>query len=192
MARPKQYVSKSEIAKELGVSKGRVTQLVKAGMPVQADGRIGLDKARKWYAANIRPQVKPAQRPKPPAQPASPAVSRGVSLRDLFERLIGESGRVPEILAAAGVRDPVALACAVSVFVDLVFGLAGPLADVAYDWGDDDDRGEEPKTDMVELARKHGLRFDPDVVRVDFATEDESAAERFLVRFDEALAAALD
>jgi hypothetical protein len=57
--RTKSYVSKTQIAKDLGISKGRVTQLIAKGLPVREDGKIDYRKARQWYEANIRGKVKP-------------------------------------------------------------------------------------------------------------------------------------
>jgi phage terminase Nu1 subunit (DNA packaging protein) len=63
MSRPKQLVSKSEIAKTLKVSRGRVSQLIQRGMPVQQDGRINQAAAVEWYTLHVRPRVKPTGAP---------------------------------------------------------------------------------------------------------------------------------
>lgn len=52
-------VSKSAFARAVGLSPGRVTQLVTQGLPTRKDGRIDLEAASAWYRANItRPAVK--------------------------------------------------------------------------------------------------------------------------------------
>lgn len=196
MARPKQNVSKSEIARELGVSRSRVSQLITAGMPVQADGRINLDKAIAWYHNNVQPRMKPAPRKDAPPKTKSPAPAvspdEGIAYRDLFERLISQADKVPEILAALGVHDAATLVAAPDIFVELIFGLAGPLVNVAYNFDGGDDRGDVPEADVTGLARRYRFAFDPAAIRMDFSTETPSAAEALLGRFDEALAALPD
>lgn len=51
----KQGVSKAEAARQLQVSKPRVTQYVQSGMPVLPDGSIDLREARQWLEANLDP-----------------------------------------------------------------------------------------------------------------------------------------
>lgn len=55
-------LSKAQIAKELGISAGRVSQLIKAGLPVRADGKVNRDTALAWYQSNVRQQSKPGPR----------------------------------------------------------------------------------------------------------------------------------
>ena len=62
MGRPKSIISKSELAKELSLSKGRISQLVKAGLPVRPDGRVDRGKALAWIEAHVRHQAKPGPR----------------------------------------------------------------------------------------------------------------------------------
>lgn len=45
-------VSKAALAVELGISKARVSQYVKAGLPVRSDGRLDREAAVKWVADN--------------------------------------------------------------------------------------------------------------------------------------------
>lgn len=45
-------VTKSELAKTLGISRGRVTQFLTAGMPTRADGKIDRDVALNWLIKN--------------------------------------------------------------------------------------------------------------------------------------------
>ena len=65
MGRPKTYRRKWEIAQELGVTRGRLSQMLKAGMPVRQDGLIDRDVAAEWYSKHVRPRVKPSATPKP-------------------------------------------------------------------------------------------------------------------------------
>jgi phage terminase Nu1 subunit (DNA packaging protein) len=46
-------IAKSELAKKLGVSKARVSQYVKMGLPVLSDGKIDLSAALNWLNQNI-------------------------------------------------------------------------------------------------------------------------------------------
>ena len=50
-----EIVRKSDLAARLGISRPRVSQLVKAGMPVLQDGRVELAAARAWIAARVDP-----------------------------------------------------------------------------------------------------------------------------------------
>jgi hypothetical protein len=52
MARPRSLITKAEFARELNISKGRVSQLLKLGLPVR-DGRIDRVEGACWYRANI-------------------------------------------------------------------------------------------------------------------------------------------
>lgn len=46
-------ITKAELAKELNVSKARVTQLGKRGMPVRTDGRVNRDEALRWITQHM-------------------------------------------------------------------------------------------------------------------------------------------
>ena len=52
---PASTLSKKEFAARIGLSPGRITQLVEAGMPVEATGRVPVERATAWYAANVDP-----------------------------------------------------------------------------------------------------------------------------------------
>ena len=54
MTNPKKVLSKSELAVALGVSRGRISQLISVGLPVRADSKIDLDAAAAWYQKNIK------------------------------------------------------------------------------------------------------------------------------------------
>jgi len=55
-------VSKSQFAKLLGLSRGRISQLIRLGLPVAADGRIPAADAYKWYCRNVRMTIVNAAR----------------------------------------------------------------------------------------------------------------------------------
>lgn len=46
-------MTKSQFAKELKISKPRISQLIKAGLPVGSDGSIDAKAALKWYRRNV-------------------------------------------------------------------------------------------------------------------------------------------
>ena len=49
---PDETISKAQLARELGVSRARVSQLVKGGLPVRPDGRLDRARALAWVRAN--------------------------------------------------------------------------------------------------------------------------------------------
>jgi hypothetical protein len=49
---PDQIIRKSDLARELGVSRARVSQLVGRGVPVRPDGRLDRARALAWVRAN--------------------------------------------------------------------------------------------------------------------------------------------
>jgi len=54
-------ITKAEFARRLGISRGRVSQLVHAGMPVRPDGKVDEAEARTWYDATIDPSRRRAR-----------------------------------------------------------------------------------------------------------------------------------
>lgn len=46
-------LSKKGFAEHVGVSPGRVSQLIKAGLPIEPNGRIPVEEGVRWYAANV-------------------------------------------------------------------------------------------------------------------------------------------
>lgn len=81
--------SQRQFAGRVGLSQGRITQLVKDGLPLLANGRIDVDAALRWLEQNldqarsarakgvsVEPAPKPAPQPPPKAKPPqSPARS---------------------------------------------------------------------------------------------------------------------
>ncbi len=49
------FESKSKFAARVGVTKGRISQLVAAGLPVRGDGSIDIEAALAWMEANLDP-----------------------------------------------------------------------------------------------------------------------------------------
>jgi len=52
-----QVISKADLARHLGVVRGRITALIKRGLPVRPDGKIILADALAWMRANCEPQA---------------------------------------------------------------------------------------------------------------------------------------
>jgi hypothetical protein len=50
-----QILSKAELAEELRVTRGRISQLIGRGMPVRFDGRVDLEDACRWIVDNLDP-----------------------------------------------------------------------------------------------------------------------------------------
>lgn len=55
LASPDTVISKAEFGRRLGITRGRVSHLVKMGMPVRPDGKVDEAAARAWYDAHIDP-----------------------------------------------------------------------------------------------------------------------------------------
>jgi hypothetical protein len=49
-------VTKSELAQEFGVSRGRISQLITRGLPVQPDGKVNLELACHWTLSRVTPE----------------------------------------------------------------------------------------------------------------------------------------
>ena len=49
-------ITKSELAEELGVSRGRVSQLIARGLPVEVGGKVSLELAAYWVLDHVTPE----------------------------------------------------------------------------------------------------------------------------------------
>jgi hypothetical protein len=49
-------ISKSELAEEFGISRGRVSQLIARGLPVEAGGKVDLELAAFWILGHVTPE----------------------------------------------------------------------------------------------------------------------------------------
>lgn len=72
-------LSKSDFAREMGVTPGRISQLIPRGLPVLPNGRIDPEAGREWYAANVDPSRRRA------VVQAGEHGSRPVSIKDEIE-----------------------------------------------------------------------------------------------------------
>lgn len=197
-------VSAAQYAEMRGLNRSTISRQIRDGSIPTVGGKVdprAADQARKDNLDSTRVEqaqhrkaelsTKKQARALRPAQfaPAPGAGyvgdARGLALRELFERLISQSGRIPGILCEAGCRDPVALAVAPEVFLDFVFAFGYDLASEAYNWCGNDDRSPTPVVDMKRLARKYRFKFDPKDVGLNFkAGDQESKAEALVERFN--------
>jgi len=79
-ARPAETLSKKGFAELIGVSPGRVSQLIAGGLPVEPNGRIHVARGKAWVAENVDPNRRRASlddRPAPVIH--SPRAAREVS-----------------------------------------------------------------------------------------------------------------
>ena len=53
--RPPSTLSKKAFGEAIGVSPGRVSQMIAAGLPVEPNGRVDPAKGKAWVAANVDP-----------------------------------------------------------------------------------------------------------------------------------------
>lgn len=84
-------VSKSRFGRELELSRSRVSQLLHLGMPIGADGKVPLEKARAWYEATVRKGA----RKRGPSKGGPPSGSRTATA----ERLLRAQARDREHMA---------------------------------------------------------------------------------------------
>lgn len=72
-------LSKKGFSELVGVSPGRVSQLIAAGMPVEPNGRIHVERGRTWIAANVDPNRRRLQLDDPAPGRMSPRAAREIS-----------------------------------------------------------------------------------------------------------------
>ncbi|MFG1287923.1 hypothetical protein [Xanthobacter versatilis] len=79
--RPPDTMSKKGFAELIGVSPGRVSQLIAAGLPVEPNGRIHVERGKAWVAANVDPNRRRASLDEGPRHSAAltPRAARDVS-----------------------------------------------------------------------------------------------------------------
>jgi len=96
MGSEKVKMTRTAFARALGLSPGRVTQLVDAGLPTCDDGRlIPLEEARAWYRATVHAGArKRGPKGKPPEAPPAPMAGEAPA-----ERLLRAQAERTEALA---------------------------------------------------------------------------------------------
>jgi phage terminase Nu1 subunit (DNA packaging protein) len=58
---PPRALSKSAFAAEVNLSPGRVSQMIKQGLPVEPDGKIDIARGKIWIQENVDPRRRAAQ-----------------------------------------------------------------------------------------------------------------------------------
>ena len=96
-----QTVKKGELARKLGLSAARVSQFVRAGMPVEADGTLNPQEALGWISANIDRggggwATRKSARSLTPAAPPALDLSRTL-LAARTKKLLADAGRAERL-----------------------------------------------------------------------------------------------
>src|SRR5262249_46953501 len=68
-----------EFGRRIGVSRTRVSQLEKEGLPVREDGKVDFAKAKRWVEHNLDQHRREARKPNPSAMPST-SETRGQKL----------------------------------------------------------------------------------------------------------------
>lgn len=86
-ARPAETLSKKGFAEAIGVSAGRVSQMIAGGLPVEPNGRIHVARGKAWVAENVDPNRRRASLDGPalPFGSASPVPASSRAVRDAAE-----------------------------------------------------------------------------------------------------------
>ena len=193
-------ITKADLARELNLSRARISQLCQIGLPVRPDGKLNRAEALAWVKANHCPwrggwggdlrkknkTVRPGRRQRAPMPEASMAGGMDLSAevdslladmereeqarrdavlngayRQLLDHMVRASEVLPAVLLSMGVRDMGMVHGAADLFTTILFHLAGPFGDAAYDWAANDDIPVvTPK--YAELAKRFGVEYDVD------------------------------
>ena len=86
---PAQTASKKAFAEMVGVSPGRISQLIKSGLPVEPNGRIHIARGTEWMRENIDPNRRRAALGDD-ERPASLGAATPRAARDVAEARIAE------------------------------------------------------------------------------------------------------
>lgn len=181
--------TKAALAAELKISKARVSQYVKAGMPVRSDGKLNREEALRWVSTNQLSQTyedKGANRARKLEKPEKRKASTGAMIGN-YE---------PEVAVARAILGPAytliaSTAVEMGAPIELAYALALRVASGLDDHGAKAlvrcgfpgfaktltvgelcDVGEFPDPDWPALAKKAGTSF------------DELACERFAGQFE--------
>jgi hypothetical protein len=87
-------VTQTELARQLGIKRGRVTDYVKRGLPVRPDRRLWRVMALDWIRQNV------ARAERPPGLPEAPAAPSGVGPALGPGTTYGDARRLAEIAKA--------------------------------------------------------------------------------------------
>lgn len=136
-------ITKAALADELSISRARVSQYVKAGLPVRSDGRLNRADALNWLNSNAlglnsfedrgvnragrlakRTKAKPERRPDRKPQPASD----GLDLRDVLVAMLDRIEAVVAFAVLAAEGSPEIAYAAAGIARAEMFAAASDLA----------------------------------------------------------------
>ena len=146
--------------------------MVRRGLPVRPDGKVDREVAVKWIADNNLPHrggwgmgLRQNDHTRHDVQDTTqiPVPPEGTA-RELFEVLVSNAVRIPEILIAAGLRDIDLVQVATEQFVEFVYVLSGDMDRECFP--DYDSPGIPNTVDYGALAAKYALA-PPNADRVD-------------------------
>ncbi|MDQ0512715.1 hypothetical protein [Ancylobacter amanitiformis] len=94
-AHPLETLSKKGFAEAIGVSPGRVSQLIASGLPVEPNGRIHVARGKAWVAENVDPNRRRASLDTLPLAPAllSPRAVRDTAEAEIARMKAERMGR---------------------------------------------------------------------------------------------------
>lgn len=165
--------TKSALAAELAISKARVSQYVRVGMPVRADGKLNREEALNWISRNQASQTftdKGAHRarklakdkPKPTRKVSSAGADREFAMA--FEIVRMAERAVAEAAFNAGVSPEIAYAVASIALGEIDEAATRILAENGHEGFPDvsvlELVGRSGVPDYARLAKQRGLTFD--------------------------------
>ncbi|MBS7544357.1 hypothetical protein [Ancylobacter oerskovii] len=92
-APPAETLSKKGFAELIGVSPGRVSQLIAAGLPVEPNGRIHIARGKAWVAENVDPNRRRASLDAPSPAHLSPRAMRDAAEAEIARLKAERMGR---------------------------------------------------------------------------------------------------
>jgi hypothetical protein len=163
-------------AERRGLNKSTISRQIRAGTIPTHNGLIDpleADAARKerLHQGRGRNTLEQRKRDRRTRAPEAEEMPQGYTAREVLDRLVLASGRIPEMALRLGLSMAQALAAA-DAFRSLVIILAGEIADSVYDWDWDDIPLVE--TDVAALAQDFNLTGDPG----DWQREADAIGER--------------
>lgn len=95
IGRPAETLSKKGFAEAIGVSAGRVSQMIAGGLPVEPNGRIHVARGKAWVASNVDPNRRRASldAPSPSLAPVSHRAVRDAAEAEIARLKAERMGR---------------------------------------------------------------------------------------------------
>lgn len=164
-----EIITKTQLAGELKISRARVSQLVKKGMPCRSDGKVDRTRALAWVAHNLSSlgggwlvrgkgvSIAEAARQaliEAPVTETGGELTAGLSANQLYAHIRTCFAKLPEFLVSAGIPVPESLAAA-----EITDALVGAALLTLDDRLIDDDQSPLPEPDWKSLAAAAGVRL---------------------------------